>query len=440
MNAASTRETSVAVGANPFSRWAVLALVLIGSALFLALLWMIGTGTGFGSTNDGQAHADGRGLNGYAAMADYLERRGHPVIRARNAGQLDQPGLLVLTPPAGADGEAIEKIVSKRRYAGPTLVILPKWMAFPSGSEQKDAKPGWVNLQGMQPLEWRGFLDDVTVVQGDVDANGKPAHWRGLGGEGTLPGGKYLQSGQGDALVPLVREQDGRTLAAFLDDGGSYPALEEEALGVMRSEPEDEDRYPLVLVFEPDLVDNWGMADRRSAQLVDSLLAASELEPEGRVTFDLTMNGFGRAQNLLTMAFTPPFLAATLCLLLAGLVLGWRAFLRFGPPLATERAIAFGKRALVANSAGLVLRSRRLHLIGAPYADRARDRLIQALALPRSLAPDQAEAAIDRALASRRVEAEPFSAIAARLRHARKSHDLVKAARDLHALERMLTR
>ncbi len=430
----------VAVGANPFSRWGVLALVLIGSALFVALLWMIGTGTGFGSTNDGQAHAEGRGLNGYAAMAAYLEKRGHPIVRARIAGLLDKPGLLVLTPPAGADGKDIEKIVSKRRYIGPTLVIAPKWLAIPTSSEQKGAKSGWVNVEGTYPLQWKGFLDDVTLVQGDVDANGQPAHWQGFGLGGTLPSRKFLQSAKGDTLVPLVAEQDGRILAAFIDDGGSYPALEDAAVGSMQSDPEDDELYPLVVVFEPDLLDNWGMADRRSAQLIDALVAASEVEPGSTITFDLTMNGFGRAQNLLTLAFTPPFLAATLCLLLAALVLGWRAFLRFGPPLAADRAIAFGKGALVANAAGLVRRSRRLHLIGGPYADHARDRLVHALALPRTLPPEEADAAIDRALASRKADAEPFSAIAARLRRARRPHDLVKAARELHALERMLTR
>ena len=54
------------------------------------------------------------------------------------------------------------------------------------------------------------------------------------------------------------------------------------------------------------------------------------------------------------------------------------------------------------------------------------------------------DAAIDRALAERLAshgtDAEPFFAIAARLRRARRPHDLVNAARGLHALERMLTR
>jgi hypothetical protein len=437
MNAVPAPIEAVEVGANPFSRRAVLAIVLLGCALFVALLWMIGTGTGFGSPNNGAAHAGSNGLTGYAAMADYLERRGYAVRRVRNEGALDKPGLLVLTPPAHADGKEIEKIVAGHRYVGPTLVISPKWVELPAMREQTEAKKGWVRLGGTRAPEWRGFLDDVSVDLGKVDANGQKAKWQGLGVSGTLPDRDHLLWGEGERLMPLVTERDGRILAALIDDGGFYPSFERAAgrqLGAM----DDEQIYPLVIVFEPDLLNNYGMASRESAELAETLVRASGVGPGGPVLFDLTLNGLGRADNLLTLAFTPPFLAATLCLLLAALIIGWRAFLRFGPPLAQDRAIAFGKRALVANSAGLVRRSGRLHLLGGPYADRARERLVQALALPRTLDPEHAEQAIDRALQARHGDAEPFTAIAARLRAARRAHDLLKAARDLHALERML--
>ncbi|MEJ2410461.1 MAG: DUF4350 domain-containing protein [Novosphingobium sp.] len=428
----------VPVGANPFSRRAVLGIVLIGSALFLALLWMIGTGTGFGSANNGQAHAASKGLTGYAAMADYLERRGYAVRKVRNEGALAGPGLLVLTPPAFASGKDIEKIVAARRYKGPTLVITPKWVELPPAQDQqKDAKKGWVRLGGTRGANWQGFLDDVTVEVGKVDANGQPARWSGFGLSGTLPDRNALLWGKGERLVPLVIEQDGRILAALIDDGGSYPRL---TYGRRHSEVEDQDLYPLVVVFEPDLLDNYGMARRSSAQLLDRLIPEMEVEKGAPVLFDLTLNGLGRSDNLLTLAFTPPFLAATLCLLMAALIIGWRAFLRFGPPFAPDRAIAFGKLALVANSAGFVRRSGRLHLLAGPYAERARERLAQALALPHTLSPDQTAEAIDRALASRHPDSEPFTAIVARLKAARRPHDLLKAARDLHALERMLIR
>ena len=182
------------------------------------------------------------------------------------------------------------------------------------------------------------------------------------------------------------------------------------------------------------------MARPQSAELAERLVRAAGVSPGGPVLFDLTLNGLGQSANLLTLAFTPPFLAATLCLLLAAVVTGWRAFLRFGPPFMPDRAIAFGKLALVANAAGLMRRSGRLHLLANPYADRARERLAQALALPSALDAEAAGHAIDRALASRRPDAEPFTALVERLKAARGPHDLLKAARDLHALERMLIR
>ncbi|GGC09115.1 hypothetical protein GCM10011494_29720 [Novosphingobium endophyticum] len=440
MTAAAIPAVAIPVGANPFSRRAVLAIVLIGVLLFVALLWMIGTGNGIGSTNDGQAHAGGKGLNGYAAMADYLERRGFPVRKAKNEGALDKPGLLVLTPPAHADGEAIEKIVSARRYTGATMVITPKWMAAPPAREQTGAKKGWVRIVGAMGPNWPGFLDDVSVSIEPVGKEGSPARWHGMGLTGTLPAREQVLSGKGDRLAPLVAGPDGRILAALLDDGGHYPMLEDLAVEPMQTEIEDEDLYPLIIVFEPDLLDNYGMASLESARLAEKLVRASGIGAGEPVIFDMTLNGFGQTDNLLTLAFTPPFLAATLCLLLAALIVGWRAFLRFGPPLASARAIAFGKRALVANAGSFLRRSGRLHLMAGPYSDRARERLARGLGLPRHLDTAHAEAAIDRALASRDPDAEPFSMIVARLRQARKPHDLLKAARDLHALERMLAR
>lgn len=433
------KDQGVAVGANPFSVWSVLAMVVVGGLLFVALLWMVGTGYGMGSDNDGKAHVEGKGLNGYAAMAAYLARRGFAVETTRNSGALNRPGLLVLTPPAVIKGKDIDKIVLARRYVGPTMVIVPKWQALPPTRDQQDkARKGWVRLVGGGGLDWSGFLDQLSVQTTSV--SGRDAGWSGAGVSGVLPQ-RLVQSGAGTGLMRLVAGQGEQlTLAGYMDDGGFYPGLEDIALDRVLHSGEDEDRYPVILVFEPDLVDNYGMARFENARLAEALVRASGVEPGDPVVFDMTLPGYARAQNLLTLAFTPPFLAATLCLLLAAVVVGWRAFLRFGPPLVPERAIAFGKRGLVANAAGFVRRTRRLHLLGPPYADRARERLVAALALPRSLDPEHADAAIDRALSARARDAEPFSVIAARLRAAQRSHDLLKAARDLHALERMLTR
>ncbi|MBW8784960.1 MAG: DUF4350 domain-containing protein [Novosphingobium sp.] len=405
--------------ADPFSRRAVLALVGGGALLFVLLLALVGGGFTSGNFANGGAHAGGTGLNGYAGLYRLLEHHGYRVGLSRSEAAAQRPGLLVLTPPANAKGAEIDRIVERHRQVGPVLVILPKWLAGPLPAGTPGAKRGWVALAGPAPVDWPGFLDEVTVAIAPMGAGGRPAEWSGAGAAGALPVAEIVQSGRGDRLVPLVTgRQDGRILAARLATTDGL--------------------RPLLLVFEPDLLDNYGFAETANAVLAENLVAAAGGGQD--IAFDVSLNGLGRTPNLLTLAFTPPFLAATLCLLLAALAVGWRAFLRFGPALIPGRAIAFGKRALVANTAALIARTRRLHLIASPYADAARERLVRALGLPRHVDPAASEAALDRALAARTGDDAPFSRRAAALRAARRPHELVAAAQDLHDLERTLAR
>ena len=429
----------------PFSPAAVLGLVGLGTALFVALLWMIGAGMVHGPLNDGGAHGAGKGLTGYAALSALLERQGWQVSLARSEAELAQPGLVVLTPPAEADGKAIARIVERRRLIGPTLIVTPKWRAAPLGQGgvgAPGAKAGWVAIAGADMPRWKGFLDEVAV---QIDAAPADRGWIADGVSGTLPDARAVLTGHGDTIVPLVElRQGGGVLAGYVAGGGRWPQLDDLALqGSDAAEadlPGQGGRWPLVVVFEPDLLDNYGLASRETALAALRLVEGSAAGAPRRVTFDVSLNGFARSPNLLTLAFTPPFLAATLCLLLAALLVGWRAFLRFGPGLAAAPAMLFGKRQLVANAAGLVRRSRRLHLLGPPYAALVRERLVRALALPHRADPAAHEAAIDRALAMRAPGAPAFSTAAAALRTARRPAELLRAARALHDIERMLER
>ncbi len=432
---------------SPFSPRTMLALVLFGALAFVGVLWSIGSGLdGDGDMASG-AHVGGKGLIGYAAFADYLDRRGYAVSRVQSLPALKKPGLLVLTPMASADGKKLNDIVNQHRHIGPTMVIMPKWQALPAKALRIKAKPGWVVLGDVELPVWKGFHDDIAVDLKPL--SGGESHWQSADASGRLPVPANVISAKGASLIPLVTAGgDGRIVAGYINDGGQYDALEELATGVVPTvdeDAQDDGLYPLILVFEPDLLNNYGFGDAANATLGETLVRAA-LDGEsgdgnkGEVAFDLTQNGFVRSQNLLTLAFTPPFLAATLCLLLAALVTGWRGFRRFGPTRLSGPAIAFGKSALVANAAALIRRARRLHLVGAPYADAARDRLARALALPQRLDGAATEAAIDRALAARAPDAQSFSATAAALRNARRPTDMLRAAQTLHSLERMLRR
>lgn len=431
-----------------FSPRTVLALTLFGIAVFVALLWMLGSGVADRDPQPSGSHVAGKGLSGYGALASYLEKRGFEVSRARSRSALKQQGVLVLTPLHWTDAEEIESVVSEHRNAGPTVVVLPKWIALELPPTTPKAKQGWVMLADARPPSWEGFHDELGLELRPADS----ADWYGGSTEGRLPEARKVQSARvlsNDAakeawpLVPLVETEDGRMLAAYVYDGNDYPGLRAAAL---QDEPEFEEEvdgdgsYPLIFVFEPDLINNFGLSGQDNAWLAERLLVAALDGDDRKITFDLTLAGHGRSENLLTLAFTPPFLAATVCLLLAAGVLLWRAMHRFGPPLAAGRALAFGKRALVANAAGLIRRAGRLHLIGAPYADASRDRLARALALPARLDHAGIEAAIDRALAGRQQGQNSYSSAAAAMRGARRPIDLLRAAQTLHSLERTLTR
>lgn len=418
-----------------FNPRVVLAMLLFGALAFLAMLWFIGSGQ-TGQQNDGGTHAAAKGLTGFAALAQLLESDGFEVTTSRSAAQLDDEGLLILTPPAFADAGELAEIIAARRNIGPTILVLPKWNTTEAraGAGNNPGK-GWVAIDGSQPPTWAGDLDGALAMQPAISSLPERGNnWQGLGYAGRLPEPGQVMALQGASVVPLVRDAKGRVLAGYLSDGGYYPLLA-DAAGVPRGDPSklDGTRWNLTVVAEPDLFNNYGMADRQRAALAREIVYQAMEGEDLAIIFDLTLNGLGGGRNLLTLAFEPPFLAATLCLILALIVVAWRAFRRFGPPLAEVRPIAFGKARLVANSAAFIQRTGRLHLLARPYADLVTARTARSLGLRQ---PD--EAAIDAALARRAREAEPFSHRIAALRDARGKHDTLRAARALRECERTL--
>ncbi|MEL6487471.1 MAG: hypothetical protein AAFQ13_10060, partial [Pseudomonadota bacterium] len=220
---------------------------------------------------------------------------------------------------------------------------------------------------------------------------------------------------------PLIVDQAGRMIA-FSYEGATYFEDPDERY--------DEDFAAtnwVVFVVEPDLMNNWGLADETRAMTALSLVRNMNWGDVEGVVFDLTLNGFGGTMNLLTLAFQPPFLAATICLLLAMLIVGWRAFLRFGPAAARERETAFGKARLVTNGADLIVRAGRLRLLAEPYITLSAHRIARSLGIAKS-EPE----AIDTALAVRAPGEPSFTARANELRKATKPSDILRAARALN--------
>jgi len=314
------------------------------------------------------------------------------VTRSRETGELETADLLVLAPSHGANPQELRDIIEGREFVGPTLVILPKWNALPWNllsqvEEPEEAGDGWVFLMGASVPAWANqkvgplalnvstdgeagpqATDKVLDSENTAQAQNQPKLQFATAGaitglRGDLPSGSGVFAEPAQAHTPLVVNQDGRALALAL---GAQSASGETIAEVDEYGDSVNPNW-VVFVIEPDLMNNWGLADPDRAQTALSIIRLMADDYSGRVVFDLTLNGFGGAMNLLTLAFQPPFLAATMCLILALFVLGWRAFLRFGPPATSERETAFGKASLVTNGADLIARAGRLNLLAEPY-------------------------------------------------------------------------
>lgn len=423
---------------SPFGPRTLLAVLAVGAAAFLLLLYAIGAGWDGSKDQNGGAHAAANGLNGFAGLVRLLEEQGYEVSLSRSTARLDDEGLLVLTPQHGADGEALAEVIAARRYVGPTLLILPKWLTLPAEAiPGLEAPQGWVMLGGAVAPGWLESLEGLEDAEAEIGERGR---WDGLGLTGGLPALEQVLSLDATALLPLVTDERGDVLAGYIADTGSYPVLAAAADMPVRDPEEldtDIDRWPVVVIAEPDLANNYGLADATRAQAAVRIMEASLEGDELPILFDLSVAGLGRSENLLTLAFEPPFLAATLCLLLAALVIGWRAFRRFGPPVAEAPALAMGKRQLARNGGGLVARAKRLHLLGPPYAALVAARLAKALGL-RESDPQAREAAIARTLAARGLAVDYLERADA-LRRARHPAELLRAASALKTIERTVT-
>lgn len=374
---------------TPFTLRTVLVLVLLGVVGFLAFLLLSAYADDFQPAQRPGNHALSTSAVGFAGTADLVKRVRGSVIMVRRDADLDTADTLVLTLEPDTDPAMVARLIA-RRDSQPTILVLPKWLTLP-----QPGKPAWVQSLGK-------FPPDIVARQ---LANAMP-------GVTIREGADGLRTIAGDGLEPILTDSKGDALVA-----------------TMKSQT-------TLIVADPDLLDNQGLATLQGAERAMRILDWFDTDGEGGIAFDLTLHGFGRNPNLLKLAFEAPFLPLTLCLLLAALLAGWHALLRFGPPLPEERGVAFGKRAIAENGAALLRLARRRHRTGDRYVALIRDTAASATGAPAHLPPE----ALDHYLDRLDRDGEPFTAIAARAVEATDTRGLLAAARALFQWKRTVTR
>lgn len=397
-----------------FSPRLIAGVVAIGIVAFIALWALIALGPQLSSGNDGGGHALSKAAPGYAAIVDLAERSGSYVeLRRTDEGAEydDYTMLVVLTPRHDNRPEEIADLLRKR--GGPVLVVLPKWQTMRLPGE--DMKPGWVSAGVARTPPVKLLPPDIF---GKLRIRAEPAPAQTVratlaGREVTAALPANAQTIEGETVEVLVPGTKGGAVLSLIGDSGIY------------------------VLADPDLINNIAFASRDGARaavtLVDAIAEDAEADGMG---FDVTLNGFGGQRSLLRFAFVPPFIGITLCLIAAGLLALWQAWMRFGPALKPDRAIPVSKAALIANSADLIRQARR-ELDGADaYVSSQRSAIARRLHAPEGLDEAATDAWIDRHLRG----GEPFSALARRLPLARNRHEFLADAQALHDIRKDLIR
>jgi len=393
---------------QPFTVALMLAIGLLG---FVGALTLGAYGPDLHKGNDGGGHALSNSAIGFSGLAELMRKTGHQVGVVRDRHQWADDDLLIATPPNGTID--VSGIVEGRPHQ-PTLMILPKWQTVTDSEHD-----GWVHIVSLLPTaEPAGVLAPQSKLHIRRVASGG----RRLTSKSLLPPDIRF-----DAPRP-IQVIAGSELASQRVDGNEvpsrfYPLIADRDGAVLAQIGPT----PLYVLADPDLIDNAGLTSldhaRAAVALIDWLATSSHT---GRINFDVTLNGLGHARSPLTLAFDPPFLAMTLAIAAMLVLLGLAALARFGAPRRRERAIAFGKAALVDNSAALIRKAGRAHRLGGRYAAAIRERAVRAFGVSARLKGEAIDAHLDR------LGRGSFSDRVAAAEAANDDQSLLAAARALH--------
>ena len=395
-------------------RLAVLLVVISAVSLF-GLMLLFAYAPDLRSENSNGGDTVSRSAIGFAGLKELLTLSGVPTELDR--GLLSRPdtrpSLVILTPEAGTAARDL----SEYEYVAPTLIILPKWIVTP-----QIPREDWVSKFGAVPvvqttamlqqiapgvtLAMRpGSAKNVEVILSPTAPPGFSAF--------ILPHVEELRS-IGGAKSLLIARNYGPVLAMAKHAG-----------------------HPVYILSDPDLMNDHGLSDRVAARAALMMIAQLR-QGTGPVRFDVTLNGLGRDPSLLRAIFQTPLVGATICALLAALLIGWHAASRFGAPLAPGQVFARGKKVLAANTADLLRMMGRDGAMAARYVQSARDMALARLGARRASAPEQDEllAIIERGESLGVTYAE----LAREAEAARTSADLQRIAEKAYAWRKGITR
>ena len=357
---------------NPFSAKTIIWVIVAGLLAFAGFLFLMAYAPKWDRGGDGGTHVLSKSAVGFSGLKQLAELTKRPVDVGTDKDTWFRNGFVMVTLGGNVDPDLLREMVNTRRTVedSKTLYVLPKWMTLPL-----PGKRGFVQTPGMNDPasmnEIVGIIAPVKLADAKRSGDGRI---RGVADE-EMSGVDAAQSAYvrylTKGITPVLVDGSGRTILGRFDD--------------------DDNVGSTYILADPDLLSNKGLKTADGARAALMIVDALRMDENDSVAFDAVLAGFGDHRNLLQLMFEPPFLAFTLALIAASLLIGLHALGRFGPPAIEGRAIPFGKRALADNVATLIARAGREERLGDRYVAVVRDAAGAALGAG-ALAPDALEA------------------------------------------------
>ena len=350
---------------TPFSGATMGIVAAIGILVFTAIFALLAWSPDLANKDRAGAHPYSSSALGYGGLMRLLEQDGQTVSVSRLAGTRSfADGMLVMTIPTSGfsrtDNFDVE-LVSE-----PALYVLPKWR----GRIDRE-KPTWqADTDLLLPFIVRNLLQDFDE-DAEIERLSDPASIATPFGPQAPKFEDNMQVIKSDYLEPVISVTDG-TLLARIPDSSIY------------------------ILSDPDVMNTFGLAERENARFALGLMDWLKDYRSQPIIFDATLHGFERSESLLRLIFDAPFLGATLVSFATMLLIGWAAFIRFGPPHKEARNISFGKKALAESSAGLISMSRREGRQAPNYLRLTKRYMLRLFGLPIAMSDEDFARTFDR--------------------------------------------
>ncbi len=400
---------------NPFSPRLVAGLVLGGAVAFLGFLFLVAYAPQLKIRGGNGVSPMSKSAVGFYGLYRLSETTGRITQLAQSKDRWANTGFMIVTIDTETDVAKLKELVATRRgiEGTKTLYILPKWVVGPMPGKSR-----WVQQFGTLDAE---FSRDILDVFGRIKfAEGK-----------AVPGGR-VRGVPFDEMagvdVPLPRQPH------FIVSG-MQPLLVDSAGRTLLGRTELNNDSADYILADPDLLSNMALKTPEGARNALAIIDALRADSDDSVEFDMVLNGVDH-RNLLQLMFEPPFLALTLAVLAAALLVGIHAFGRFGPAIPEPRAIPFGKRALADNAAILLARAGAVRRLGDRYVMMVRDHVATALGAS-AMEPELLERWLARLPGAKGPD---FGILAAAARNAKDSEGMRAAAQALHHWKEEVTR